>query len=491
MPDYSNILRRNQPRGSGLMGLLAAFSKAKLNPDYDEAAANFSDPSKLGINRFVGSGPFGGMASRGANDDFRLAQLEQDARNKEFQNRLLFANEQGLLNAGKMLEQEHGINKKFSDIARNEALAEEGQAMGQVIGNLPSDVSKNIIPMEQAFRSPEEQARYLRAAFGPNKSVSALEFESEPGARAAKKFEGSTTKLGEGYYNPSTQQMFNPSRNVTEFEEVESQEVVDEPNPLDPTLSKKTIKNVKKLVPKQKFIPPYISAMQGGGSGATAQITPEFVDQYAAKNLGTSNVSNVPASLLSPPPTEFNRDKQIREALPFLQQFMQGGEQGSSQVGALPLNTKLQGMREVEPQFEGVLPSLGRGLMNEGLPALKSAFIDPLQNLGNVLSSGAQSIAGPTIKETAKGIGETAGQARQALIRGKNEQPIKSTAQSPLAIYLELIRRGIEIPFDELRQILEGATSYLGDRYNEGAKRTEPLPMKKKQMPKRNFSVND
>ena len=96
-----------------------------------------------------------------------------------------------------------------------------------------------------------------------------------------------------------------------------------------------------------------------------------------------------------------------------------------------------------------------------------------------------------TLGEAAKGAGQGANQLRQQVFRGANEKPQQLTTRDPLTLYIEAIRNGVEIPFEQFRQILEGATSYLGSRYNEGEKRTTPLAMPKKKTPNRNFSLQD
>lgn len=438
-------------RGAGGIGSLFRPS-LEINPELRNLLkyGAYDESLDSGIEPFVASGGLFGSGTRLANQANAevlrskiLAKYASDLANRNALGQEAFRTNENIRQAAAIQE----LQNKEEE--RN--LAEQGTAIGQDIGNLPSDLDENglpiakqtarIFPFGQTFTTPEEQARAYNAKFGAKTSI-----VQAPG-EALKPFGGG------GYYNPLSREAVEPAefkpRQEISVVPTKTGRMTSVYNPQTQQVEQhEEIKEYPKSVTSYERIP-------GQSYNVSEPVTQEELNNYKP---GT----NVQAKPASPLLTNINPNSTLNESGYFSTDVGPGHPQrppaANTGVAPSPPIAAKPSIDLTPPRVEGILPQLSAGL--------NQAFLQAPIELNKRFAAAAQELApskeevSNIVKPATEGtVGALQGlnAVRQALVRGVNEKP-QETTSSPLA-YIEFLRRALNISGEKASEVLQGLMS--------------------------------
>lgn len=189
--------------GAGFQAFSNAFFPTSINPEFNPKDPNAIDP-------YTGTNFISRWKAGKANKEFQKQKILADFANNQafadYKKQVEFDSDQAVKNAQKEYEQK----QKWSD----EALGDTGTYFGQAAGNLPTDTLSRIIPQDQVFSSPQEQAKYVQAQFGPG-TVDDYAFKASEAFQQGRAGEAASKKyipFGEGRLDVTNNTIYNPSK---------------------------------------------------------------------------------------------------------------------------------------------------------------------------------------------------------------------------------------------------------------------------------------
>ena len=342
--------------------------------------------------------------------------------------------------------------KQTKDQLREEEESRQGQALGDVAASFPPEQVQNIFGQGASFGSKAEQTRAYIAKFG-NMPFNKAIVEADPRVIQARIGE----EMGKEYLPLGSRDRFNPR----------TSQVIE-----GPSVTEEMIKEMVKTGDTEPYLgpdgelqyrPTYKEQIRTirRPSPATQYKLPDIVTQEELDSISKPSGANQSGSepIIVNPPTPEMAQKVLSQ-----------------------LNTNLKQPIQASPatqQYEGLLPTI----TSHANEAMKS--VDPGLHFKKAYEEGLSKLItgkdlapiGKEVKESVKGIGQTANMFRQAFIKKKGEKDQKVTAKSdPLTLLLTTIDTIGKTTGQTVNEVIEGLRDYI-PYYKQNSK---PLPNPKK-----------
>lgn len=179
-----------------------------------------------------------------------------------------------------------GFLKAKADQAHSEeerTLGEQGSAIGQVMGDMPTDQASKIFPQSQTFASPQEQAKAYNVKFGGNTPVA-----QAPGSMLKAFGSG-------GHINPMTGEFMEPGKYVPEQNSTIERVATGKSTPeMQPDGSIKMVpeyREVPRTITTEKYNPPNSGVIRPAATQDDLNAIPKSAPQEQQPKINQSYVT--------------------------------------------------------------------------------------------------------------------------------------------------------------------------------------------------------